>query len=373
MKLLFFIHSLSAGGAERVTSTLANYWARKGWDVTIVTITGLQQNFYTTHHTIRHIALSLDVASKGTFHAIVNNVLRARALRCVLKELKPDVAIAMMSTANCLLAWAGKGTGIPLVGSERVHPPMWPLGKVWEVLRRWSYPRLDAMVAQTALTAEWLSHYAPSKRIRIIPNPVTYPLLNHEPIIPIHSIIQNLDNRHILLAIGRLEPQKGFDRLLQVFARICEKNSDWVLVILGEGSQRKILMELAGKYAIQDRLYLPGSVGNISDWLVEAELFVLTSRFEGFPNTLLEALAYGLPVVAVDCETGPRDILHHEEYGLLVPQGDDESLEYALRRLMKDKVLRKQYAGRATEVRQRYSLERIADKWEHLFIEVMSG
>jgi glycosyltransferase involved in cell wall biosynthesis len=105
----------------------------------------------------------------------------------------------------------------------------------------------------------------------------------------------------------------------------------------------------------------------VGEWYERADLYVMTSRFEGFPNTLAEAMAQGLPAISFDCNTGPREIIRHEVDGLLVPPGDTVGLKFALDRLMGDSILRAQFATRAVEARERFSMERIARMWEALF------
>lgn len=373
MHILFFIHSLSAGGAERVTATLANHWVERGWRVSIVTITGPEKDFYALHQGIARIVLRLDVDSANVGQAVINNLRRVRALRRVLREERPDVAVAMMATANCLLAWAGRGSTVLTVGSERIYPPTLPLGRAWERLRRWSYPYLDALVAQTDSSADWLRTHSPARRIEVIPNPVVYPLASYEPRVFVDSLLPPPPSRRLLLAVGRLDCQKGFDRLLTAFAVLSKQQPMWVLVILGEGPQRRALKHETERLSISGKVFLPGTVGNVGDWFQAADLYVLTSRFEGFPNTLMEALAYGLPAVAVDCETGPRDILRHEVDGLLVPQNDAKALVKALKRLMADEDLRARYAERAVEARQRFAVERVAGMWEEVFTWRVEG
>jgi glycosyltransferase involved in cell wall biosynthesis len=109
----------------------------------------------------------------------------------------------------------------------------------------------------------------------------------------------------------------------------------------------------------------------MGEWYEAADLYVLTSRFEGFPNTLCEALAYGLPVVSVDCETGPRDLVQNEINGLLVPENDPDALVEALERLMKDEQLRYRLAAHSTAIQDKLSLQRVAGDWERLFSEII--
>lgn len=367
MKILFFIHSLSSGGAERVTVTLANYWAAKGLPVILVTVAGTEGDFYALDDRIERIALNLDGDSANSLQAILGNARRIRALRAILRQKEPDVAVAMMATANATLALAGWGLKVETVGSERIHPPTLRLGRAWETIRQVSYSRLSALVAQTSQSAEWLSNHAPAPRIAVIPNPLNYPMPHLQPSVVPANTLGNISGPRLLLAIGRLEYQKGFDRLLNAFSCLDEDKANWVLVILGEGQEREALQNQAASLGVSHRVRFPGAVGNVGQWLEAADAYVLTSRFEGFPNTLLEALAHGVPCVAVDCDTGPREILRHEEDGLLVPQDDEEALARALMRIMGDSAMRARFSERAIEVREKYAVDQVASQWEELF------
>lgn len=367
MKLLFFIHSLSSGGAERVTTTLANYWAKKDWQITIVTNTDPESDFYELDPRIARVSLKCDRDSQTFVTAILNNLRRIKALRETLKRIRPDVAVGMMSNANSLLAFAGHGLRITLIGSERTHPPSLPLGRTWETIRRRSYGHLHALVAQTRQSTDWLHKNTSAPEIATIPNPASYPLTNCAPILQPQSLPSCSKGRYILLAVGRLIDYKGFDRLITIFATIAPQHPDWALVILGEGSARAELESKVAALGMERQIFMPGRAGNIGEWYLAAELYVLTSRFEGFPNTLLEALTYGCPAVAVDCETGPRDILRHEQDGLLVPQNDQAALANALTRLMSDRNLRTAFSQKAIEARDRFALNNIAAQWEALF------
>jgi glycosyltransferase involved in cell wall biosynthesis len=226
------------------------------------------------------------------------------------------------------------------------------------------------MVAQTSASAAWIEAHSPADRICIIPNPVRYPLERHEPYVDPVEVKASLAGKRLFIAVGRLDHGKGFDRLLAAWASVIERHNDWSLVLLGEGVEREELLEQAKALGVHDRVALPGAVGNMSDWYEAADCYALTSRFEGFPNALLEALAHGVPSVAVDCETGPREIVRHEVDGLLVPQDDPEALGEALDRMMSDADLRARFAERAVEARHRFAVERIAGQWEDLFDDI---
>lgn len=369
MKLLIFIHSLSSGGAERVTVNLANHWAGKGWDIAVVTLALKSDDFYELHPTVKRITLELARDSENLFVGLLQNLRRVSALRRVLREIQPSIALGMTTAANVLLALAAWGLStVCAIGSERIHPPQCPVGPLWEGLRRLSYGRLAAVTALTSESADWLNAHTGARRVPVIPNAALWPLPMHAPRIIPESLCQS--ERLIVLAVGRASEQKQFGLLLEVFHSLANQHPNWDLVILGEGPQRPALRAQVRAAGLEKRIFLPGRVGNVGEWYKRADLYVMSSRFEGFPNTLVEAMAYGMPAVSFDCDTGPRDIIRHGIDGLLVPPGDVAGLTAALDRLMGDAALRKQFAERAVEVRERFSMERIAGMWEELFEEI---
>jgi glycosyltransferase involved in cell wall biosynthesis len=364
--LSFFIYSLSGGGAERATTTLANYWAAKGWRIAIITIASRADDFYQIDPSIKRISLDLAHNANGPLVATWYNFRRIFALRHALKATKPELVIAMMTSANVVLAFASLGLGHRRIGAEHIHPPQLPLGRVWEFLRRQTYGFLHAVTALTHQSADWIRLNTNARKVVVIPNPILWPLPSHEPTVRTEEVCK--PGRRIVLAVGRLAPQKQFHVLLEAFARVCTARSEWDLVILGDGPERPSLQALVKSRALTEKIFLPGTVGNIGDWYARANIFALTSRFEGFPYALVEAMAYGLAVLSYDCDTGPREILSHGQTGILVPPSSTEGIAEALLRLMNDEQLRSKMGQRATEIRERLSLERIAGQWEHLFL-----
>lgn len=366
MHILFFLFSMSAGGAERFTANMANHWVEKGHDVSVVTLSGIEADGYDLDPRVRRKTLNLDTPRSSFWSALSNNVIRVRALNSCLRELQPDVAIGIMSTGSVLLALARKDRNRIDIGTERSYPPSLPIGKIWHLLRRFSYKRLDQLVAQTEEGKVWLIENTTARTVDVIPNPVTYPLPRHSPYLMLGDWLA--PNRRTLLAVGRLGPEKGFDRLIDAFAAVSQKYPDWDLAIVGDGTERDALEQQRGHLGLNTRIFLPGRAGNVGDWYEAANLFALTSLFEGFPNVLIEAMAHGLPAISVDCNTGPRDVIRSGENGLLVPPADSSALQEALARLMSNDTLRHEMSLAATRVQTTFSIEQIAARWETLFV-----
>jgi glycosyltransferase involved in cell wall biosynthesis len=364
-RVLFLIHSLSMGGAERVATNLANHWVNKGYTVAVATLSSTSADFYALDPRIERIALDVAKPSQHPMAAVLNNLRTLRAVRRLLKQWQPQVTIALMTNANVYLALAGWGLPGQKIGSEHNHPPMRPLGRIWEMLRRLAYGRLDHLVALTAPSAAWLRNHTRARHVTVIGNPVPWPLPVQPPVLDPNTLL--IKGRQRLIAAGRLVDEKGFDLLIEAFARLAPDFPTWDLVIIGEGPLRGPLEAQLARLALQGRVFLLGSVGNIGAWYTACDLYVISSRFEGFGNTLAEALACGLPAVSFDCETGPRNIIRPEIDGLLVPPADVAALVSSLAVLMRNQALREGFAIRAVEARARFSVDGIAGQWERLF------
>lgn len=367
MRLLIYIHSLENGGAERVVANLANYWASIGWDITVVTVASHASDFYVLDPGVSRICLDLTGSSRNVLAGFTRTARRAQALRRILQRVQPDIALSAMHTANVILALAARGLPrLRTIGSEHNFPPKAPMGIIWETMRRHAYGRLTAVVALTQECADWLAAHSHARRILVIPNPVAWPLSSNEPRIRPAAFCSA--GRQVLLGVGRLSEEKNFSALIDIFSRLAPRHPDWDLVILGEGPERHALTAQVRAAGLEQRIFLPGSVGNMGDWYERAALYAMSSHFEGFPNTLVEAMAYGLPAVSFDCDTGPRDIIRHDVDGFLVPPGDTDGMASALDRLMVDEPLRAAFGLRANEARERFSMKKVSCMWENLFM-----
>jgi GalNAc-alpha-(1->4)-GalNAc-alpha-(1->3)-diNAcBac-PP-undecaprenol alpha-1,4-N-acetyl-D-galactosaminyltransferase len=201
--------------------------------------------------------------------------------------------------------------------------------------------------------------------VHVIPNPISDQFLRGKE-------IDKTGNRHTVVAMGRMEPQKGFDMLLQAFAQCAQKHPDWSLRIVGQGSELQRLTALVDELRLGDRVSLDPVVKEPERVLRGSDLFVLSSRYEGFPMVLLEAMASGLPVVSFDCPSGPREMIREGIDGVLVPPNDVGALAGALDRLMGAQDERQQLGRRAVEVVQRFGLATVLAMWNEVLMKAVS-
>ena len=363
MNVALVISSLSSGGAERVLSLMANYWAERDWQVIIVTLSGSDDDFYPLDPRIRRLGLNVLRASANPWQSLRNNLYRIIRLRQALTELSPQAVISFMDLTNILTLVAVAGSRIPVVVSERIDPAYADLGRLRSWLRRKLYPRAAAVVLQTERVREWAADFVPPHKLHVIANPLATTDQGE-----VTDVAMPLPGRTVL-AVGRLTEQKGFDLLIQAFA--ATGREDWSLLILGEGEQRPQLQTLISTLGMEQRIILKGRVNNVQQYLHKVDLFVLSSRHEGFPNALLEAMSVGLPVISYDCPSGPAEIIRHEESGLLLPPGHIEALTAALARLMGDASLRSRLGKSARTVNERFAIDKIMLQWQKLIDNVV--
>lgn len=364
MRIMFVISSLGLGGAQRVATTLCGLWLSAGHEVTVVTIDSESSDFYRLDSGIRRISLALVKPSKSAWQFISNNVRRWLRLRSVILEYRPDVVISFLDTTNVMVLLATLGSHIPVVVSERGDPERAPTSKLVGRLRRLSYPYAAALVVPTRHVAEWGRQIVKREKVHVIPNPVLQPEVKRGDAV-------RFKPHHTVLGVGRMEFEKGFDVLISAFAKCSQKHPDWSLKIIGEGSKREQLALLVRELGIDGRVTLGKVIKHPGTAYLDADLFVLPSRHEGFPNALVEAMAYGLPVISSNCPGGPAEIIRDGIDGVLVPPNDVEALVAAMDRLMGEGAERLQLATQALEVTERFSITKVLGMWRDVLSEAV--
>jgi glycosyltransferase involved in cell wall biosynthesis len=367
-RILFLVSSMASGGAERVAANLANAWANDGSEVILLaTFSGRGECFYPLTEKVDFRYLTDETTLK--LPRAFSTIFRLLKLRRLVRSTQPDFVISFLTNVNVAALLATLGLRTPVIVCERTFPPLFPVGVLLNFLRRLTYPFASCVVMQSKEGVRWLDNEIPRSRGVVVSNPILFPLPLNNPNLPPHSVTD--PNRKILLAIGRMSEEKGFDELIQAFSVLAKHHPLWDLIILGDGPLRTAIADQTNSLGLAKRVLMPGRVGNVGEWYHRANLYVMSSRVEGFPNTLAEAMAHGCAVVSFDCDTGPRDLIRHEVDGLLVPPRDVAALANALGRLMGDENLRIHMSARAVEIRDRYSMARVLARWDQLFAEVV--
>ena len=358
---MIVLAGLGAGGAERVVSLLCESWVRRGWHVTLVCFDSAPAKpFYPLPEEIDIVRCRRPTFAGRRVAAIVDMVHRPFVLRRQLRSRSPDVVISFLTKINVVTMIANLGSSsVPHLVCERNNPERQDVRPVWRRLQQ-HLARRSTLVLQTEASR---SAFPPSLRSRaiVIPNPV----------VPLGHRAQR-DTRTIV-AVGRLVPQKGFDLLLKAFAAIAGAHPDWSLVIWGEGPARDNLEQLRDRLGLAGRVFLPGNSNCHGEWAASGSIFVLSSRYEGFPNVLVEAMSAGLAVVSFDCPWGPGDIIRHEQDGLLIKPEDPACLARGLERLIADPSLRNGLGERAREVTERYALPHVLAHWDEAIDQAAGG
>lgn len=366
MKLLFAVKRLDSavGGAERVLCTVCSELAERGHDVLIVSFDqpgGLP--FYPLHEKVRRIRLGIGDPSRKA--GVLESLRRIAAMRRLVLNERPQVAVGFMHSMFVPLGFALAGTSVPLIGSEHIVPEHYRTRPLEYAALLAATPFLAKVtVLSEAIRASYPS--ALSKRMVVMPNPVMPAEGWADP---------GADkDRHVLLSVGRLDPQKDHATLLRAFALIASSYPAWLLRIIGEGPLRPELEHLAQELGLERQISMPGVTSDIGAEYRAADAFVISSRYEAFGLVTAEAMSYGLPVVGfIDCP-GTNELIQAGRSGLLVEARPERvtALSEALGELMRDPQLRCQLGQEGLKsVSSGYSTQRVCDLWERLLMALV--
>ena len=350
--ILFFISSLSTGGAEKVLAQLANTYSKRGLEVTVLTYYNMVSKSNSLSAGINYICLPFPKSRfrRNPLQWIVERFIFMYRVRICIKKLSPDVVLSFMLTSNIIMIISSLFMGVRGVVSERTNPRYYSYGKVADGLRPLIYKLADSVVVQTEDVFKYLNNYSLIK-ISIIPNFVSsfsFPVINY--------------NNFKIVTVGRLVHLKGFDVLLKAFASICNYFPSWSVIVIGEGEERASLEYLIKQYNLNDKFILHGYCEEPYDLIAQASIVVQPSRVEGFPNALLEAMSFGLAPIAT-FEAGNM-LIRDGVNGLLVKSDDVDELANALISVMENAQGRKNLGQAALGVRETFSKEYVMKQWD---------
>ena len=381
---MIVVSSLQGGGTERVVSHLANDWARRSWGISILTLFhGTARPAFALDPRVVHRDLGLSVrgrrpmpdgetvrALKATFdrcspperRLLLRELGLIAAVRRAILGRRADVLLSFIDATNVRVLLAAEGLGVPVIVSERSDPVRNTLADGMMRLRRRVYPRAACVVAQTAAMAAFFGGTM-GDRLRAIHTPVVRPP-EPPPQPAAEPAACSQPTGRTMVALGRLGDEKGFDLLIEAFARVAPHHPTWSLAIFGNGPRRAGLERMVRERGLSARVRLPGFTTRPFEVLRAADLFVLPSRSEGFPNALCEAMSCGCPVIAADCSSAVREIVRDGLDGVVVPAGDPHALAPAIDRRMASDDERRRLGVRAVDVVDRFALEKAMAQWD---------
>lgn len=352
--IMFVVPTLNKGGAERVVSVLANYFSNE-FRVIILCLGSDAPQYEVKAEIVR-----LNVgAHKNLLIKAFNVVLRAVAIRKIIKSRRPDTVISFMESANIpvilatrLLTWHGS-----LIVSVRNNPLIFPAFYRWAIKLLYRIPK-GVVAPSLGISKDLENQIFQNHGIHFIPNPIDYKNIQRQAKVATNYPFE-LPKEYIL-AIGRLTYQKGFDRLISIFSKL--KNKNLYLVILGQGELRDHLEHLIQSYGLAGRVVMPGLIDNPFPIYRNAVCLALTSRYEGWPNVINEAIATSCPVVSYNCKYGPDEILNNGN-GFLIEEDDEQGFIDAIDILQENQEERRLIIDNGLKNVEQYSIERIAHRW----------
>ncbi len=347
---------------------LASQLAARNHVVTLVTLDNGDKERHDVDERVQRIRLGVMRPSHHALDRLLNTAKRLAAIRRSIKKIAPHVVLSFCDQTNISVLAATRRLGIPVVISERSDPSQQKLGRVWEQARRSLYPRATKTIALTTSAATFLAPLCPGGVV-VIPSAIQTP--------PLTSDRAAASESKRAIAVGRLAPEKGWDRLIQAFAAATRSDPEWTLAILGEGNERARLEQLIKQHGLGDRVALPGWVRPVWDELANSAFFVLPSYYEGFPSALLEAMAVGVPSLAVDCESGPRAIINacangELANGLLV-ENNTLALAAGIQRMMSEVEMREQLGRHGKTIVERFGWDEMVNRYEQILVEVSNN
>lgn len=362
-----------AGGVERVLTLKANYFAKHfGYDITIILTEGKEKPlFYPLSDKIKVINLDINFEElwtcsfvKKAFVYLKKQRIFKKKLTNELMRIRPDITISLLRREINFINEIKDGS--KKIGELHVNRANYRnfeagdsnaiknmFAKYWMRNLVSHLKRLDRFVV---LTEEDKASWTELDNVEVIPDPLAFDIDKASP----------LTNKRVI-AVGRYVYQKGFDLLLQAWAKVEKRHNDWELAIYGMGDRTPYEQIIEKMHIDRNRCHLNGPTDDIKQEYLNSSLFVFSSRFEGFGMVLIEAMACGLPVISFDCPCGPKDIVRYQEDGLLVPSGDVAELSDAIHQLLSDDALRHEMAKKAIVNVRRFQLPEIAERWKNLY------
>ena len=354
MKIAFYINDINGGGAERVMVNLANYLSETGRKVLFVT-SYRTANEYKLSSNVKRLSIENIQISQSRFK---RNLSRILALRKICENEKPNVLVTFMAEPNFRGIIATLGLPVKMIVSVRNDPNREYAGRIGKIVGKWLLPLADGCVFQTKEAQEWFPKRL-QRKSTIIFNAVKEEFFHIERKPVLGEIV----------TCGRLTSQKNHKLLIDAFAEVVKEHPYAKLKIYGEGSLRDVLQEQINKLGLQDNAFLMGATNDVAKALQTADLFVLSSDYEGMPNALMEAMAAGVPCISTDCPCGgPKELFQELLYKQLTYIKDKNSMVEKINLFLSMDIDEKiKLSNKTKELAESFSSEKINSFWEKYF------
>lgn len=353
-KITIVVGTMIQGGAHRIPCIQANELVKRGYDVTLLLVVDSPIRPFRIDGAVKieHCFSYENLEGSSILSKLHRRLLAPIYIRNALKEISPDIVITHVQGTNREAILACRTLGIKVIACEHtsIHMPYGLMGKLAYLERRYIYKLAHAITVLTEYDYNvfYKKHH---KNVVVLPNPTSFT--------PKYDVQQVARNK-VITAVGDLNRihVKGWDLLIPIFAEVSTSYSDWRLQIAGGGEEgKKTLIELAKKYEVESRIDFLGSVKNIDNLLQNSSVFILTSRNEGMPMALLEAMSQGCACIAFDCKTGPADLLVNQVNGLLIENGNCSEMLKCLSTLMSNIEMRSSLGECAFESAKLYTVD----------------
>ncbi len=349
---------MSDGGAQRVVSILANYLDEKDYQIRIITFR--DGDHYKVNEGIERIRLH----KKPLINSVVFSGFFSLLSFYWKKSNRPDVLNSHIDLLGYLSIPIAKIFGLKIIVSEH-NNYLSSYTYAERFLWTFFYPLVNAVTILTSFDLEYFSRK--NKNVHIMPNPCSFELATNTD--------HNKPEIKEVLAIGQLNRyhHKGFDNLLDIAKEVLNIHPDWTFKVVGAGDKGAEFLKAKAKgMRIENSVIFTGYQSNIKELLSQTDIFILPSRFEGLPMTLLEAMSQGTPCIAYNCVSGPSDIISNGENGLLIENQNKEAMVNGLLTLIEDAGLRRKFRKNAPPSLEKFSIDKVGQKWEKLLNAVAS-
>lgn len=357
MKIMFYTSSMGKGGAERVISVLANELIKDN-EVCIVVNT-LKNMAYELNQKIK----SLELDDQYNNSNIYRNIKRIITTKKIINKEKPDIIISFLPMPSYrILMLKRMLKNIPIIISDRNDPKEEYKTLINKILMTILYKRADGFVFQTKEQKEYFSEKIQEKSI-IIPNPIKDEFLE--------ETSEEIEKDKTIITVGRLVEQKNQKMLIKAFHNICDKYKDYKLKIFGDGPLKDELQKYIDTLKMNGKIELCGTSDNIKKELQKAELFILSSNYEGMPNALIEAMAVGLSCISTDCPCGgPRELIENKKNGILIPVNSEKDLILAIEEVLNNKSYSNELGKNAELIKEELNTKKVVTKWNNYILEI---